>query len=105
MKKHFKTATKEPSLKEIGSRFLTILIILAMFLLGIMLFFGLLTLKQTLPKIIFYVGFGLLFFFLMGIFVFFVIACVRYVQTEVNRQKAVFKQAVKKVKGGENRWQ
>lgn len=105
MKNHFKTATKEPSLKEIGRRFLTILIILGMFLLGIMLFFWWLTLKQTLPKTIFYVGFGCLFFFLMGMFVFFVIACIRYVQTEVTRQKAVFKQAIKKVKGGENKWQ
>lgn len=105
MKRYLEKPVKEPSLKEVGKRFLTILIILGIFLLGIMLFFGLLTLKQTLPKTIFYVGFGLLFFFLMGMFVFFVSACVRYIQTEINRQKTVFKRAVKKVKGGENKWQ
>lgn len=102
VKKHFKKAQKEPSLREIGKRFLIILIILGVFVGTMIVFFWWLSLRRVLFKGVFYVGFGCLFLLILGLFIFFVLACVRYLQTEVNRQKTVFKQAIRKVKGDDN---
>lgn len=105
MKKYFKPAQKEPSLHEIGRQVITMLIILGLFAIGVLLFFWWLTLISKLSKPIFYLGFICCFLFILSMFILFVIGCVRYAKTEINRQKTVFKKAIKQVKGGENRWQ
>ena len=105
MKRYLEKPVKEPSLKEVGKRFLMIVISVGTFTLGVILLFKWILLRQVVPKIVFNVVFCLLFLILIGVFILFIIACVRYIQTEINRQKTVFKRAVKKVKGGENKWQ
>lgn len=95
---------KEPSLKEVGKSFLRIIVIVGLFVLSVSLFFLWLFVGKTLPKLLFYSGFIILFFILLVLFILFIRACTYYLKTEYRRQKMVFKNAIQKVKGGGDRW-